>query len=100
MSHYVLVGDAWLGGWCWRTVARLLRYRGRDVCPATLAGLGERVHLASPQVDLDTHITDVTNLIEFEDWSRGDPKNICRRWSTGMGWSTADHSDEEVLGGG
>jgi pimeloyl-ACP methyl ester carboxylesterase len=25
------------------------------------------VHLASAQVDLDTHITDVVNLIEFED---------------------------------
>jgi pimeloyl-ACP methyl ester carboxylesterase len=29
--------------------------------------LGERVHLASPQVNLDTHITDVVNFIEFED---------------------------------
>jgi pimeloyl-ACP methyl ester carboxylesterase len=29
--------------------------------------LGERVHLASPEVNLDTHITDVVNLIEFED---------------------------------
>ncbi len=67
MSHYVLVGGAWLGGWCWCPVARLLRDRGHDVYPATLTGLGERVHLANPQVDLDTHITDVKNLIEFED---------------------------------
>jgi len=29
--------------------------------------LGERVHVASPEVNLDTHITDVVNLIEFED---------------------------------
>src|SRR5918997_1488142 len=29
--------------------------------------LGERVHLASPEVDLDTHITDVVNLFQFED---------------------------------
>jgi hypothetical protein len=100
VSHYVLVGGAWLGGWCWRPVARLLRNRRHDVYPATLTGLGERAHLANPQGDLDTHITDVTNLIEFEDWSRGDPKNICRRWSTGTSWSTAEHSDEEVLGDG
>ena len=67
MTTYVLVGGAWLGGWCWQRVARRLRDNGHDVYPVTLTGLGERVHLASPQIDLDTHITDVVNLIEFED---------------------------------
>jgi pimeloyl-ACP methyl ester carboxylesterase len=67
MTTYVLVGGAWLGGWCWQTVARRLRDEGHDAYPVTLTGLGERVHLASPQVDLETHITDVVNLIEFED---------------------------------
>src|SRR5215213_2536138 len=67
MATYVLVGGAWLGGWCWRRVARRLREEGHEVYPVTLTGLGERVHLASPQVDLETHITDVVNLIEFED---------------------------------
>lgn len=67
MTVYVLVGGAWLGGWCWQPVARRLRDSGHDVYPVTLTGLGERVHLASPQVDLETHITDVVNLIEFED---------------------------------
>jgi pimeloyl-ACP methyl ester carboxylesterase len=67
MTTYVLVGGAWLGGWCWQKVARQLRDDGHDVYPATLTGLGERVHLASPEVDLETHITDVVNLIEFED---------------------------------
>jgi pimeloyl-ACP methyl ester carboxylesterase len=32
----------------------------------TLTGLGERVHLGGPHVNLDTHITDLTNLIEYE----------------------------------
>ena len=67
MSVYVLVGGGWLGGWCWQEVARRLREEGHDVYPVTLTGLGERVHLASPEVDLETHITDVVNLIEFED---------------------------------
>lgn len=66
MTTYVLVGGAWLGGWCWQGVARRLRDNGHDVYPVTLTGLGERVHLASPEVDLDTHITDVVNLIEYE----------------------------------
>jgi pimeloyl-ACP methyl ester carboxylesterase len=67
MTTYVLVAGAWLGGWCWQPVVRQLRDNGHDAYPVTLTGLGERVHLASPQVDLDTHITDVANLIEFED---------------------------------
>ena len=66
MATYVLVGGAWLGGWCWQPIARRLREEGHDAYPLTLTGLGERVHLASPEVNLDTHITDVVNLIEFE----------------------------------
>ena len=67
MATYVLVCGAWLGGWCWQPIARRLREDGYDAYPVTLTGLGERVHLASPEVDLETHITDVVNLIEFED---------------------------------
>jgi pimeloyl-ACP methyl ester carboxylesterase len=67
MAEYVLVGGAWLGGWCWRPVARRLRDDGHDAYPVTLTGLGERAHLASPGVDLETHVTDVVNLIEYED---------------------------------
>jgi pimeloyl-ACP methyl ester carboxylesterase len=67
MAAYVLVGGGWLGGWCWQRVVRGLRDEAHDAYPVTLTGLGERVHLASPEVDLDTHITDVVNLIEFED---------------------------------
>src|SRR5918996_1291487 len=67
MSVYVLVGGGWLGGWCWQEVARRLREEGHDVYPVTLTGLGERVHLAAPEIDLETHITDVTNLLFYED---------------------------------
>jgi pimeloyl-ACP methyl ester carboxylesterase len=67
MATYVLVCGAWLGGCCWQPIARQLRNQGHDAYPLTLTGLGERVHLASPEVNLDTHITDVVNLIEFED---------------------------------
>jgi pimeloyl-ACP methyl ester carboxylesterase len=67
MATYVLVGGGWLGGWCWQPVARRLRDNGHDAYPVTLTGLGERTHLASSEVDLETHITDVVNLVEFED---------------------------------
>ena len=67
MTTFVLVPGAWLGGWCWQPVADQLRARGHHVYPVTLSGLGERVHLASPQVNLDTHIADIVNLLEYED---------------------------------
>src|SRR5215470_9787267 len=66
MATFVLVPGFWLGGWAWRSVARSLRAGGHEVYPVTLTGLGDRVHLASPEVDLETHITDIVNLIEFE----------------------------------
>jgi hypothetical protein len=62
MAAYVLVGGGWLGGWCWQQVARRLREEGHDAYPVTLTGVGERVHLASPEVNLETHITDVVIL--------------------------------------
>ena len=67
MATYVLVPGAWLGGWAWRDVAARLRARGHDVYPITLTGLGERVHLARPEVDLETHITDVVNTMQWND---------------------------------
>jgi pimeloyl-ACP methyl ester carboxylesterase len=67
MATYVLVPGAWLGAWAWRDVTRALRSRGHDVHPITLTGLGDRVHLARPDVDLDTHVTDVLNTMAFED---------------------------------
>lgn len=67
MATYVLVGGAWIGGWAWKDVARGLRAHGHDVYPSTLTGLGERAHLAHPEVNLETHIADVVNLIGYED---------------------------------
>jgi pimeloyl-ACP methyl ester carboxylesterase len=67
MATFVLVPGAWAGGWAWRPVARLLRGRGHEVYTPTLTGLGERVHLATPEVDLETHIQDVVNLLDYED---------------------------------
>lgn len=67
MATYVLVHGAFVGGWCWRWVTPHLRGAGHDVSTPTLTGLGERAHLASPQVTLDTHIDDIVNHIRFDD---------------------------------
>jgi pimeloyl-ACP methyl ester carboxylesterase len=66
-KNYVLVHGAWRGGWCWRRVAELLERGAHQVFAPTLTGLGERAHLLNPQIDLTTHITDVVNVIRYED---------------------------------
>jgi pimeloyl-ACP methyl ester carboxylesterase len=50
----------------WRGFANLLRADGHEVCAPSLTGLGERVHLAGPDVDLTTHVTDVENVFKYE----------------------------------
>ena len=67
MATFVLVQGAFVGGWCWRWVAPELQAAGHDVHATTLTGLGERVHLASSAVDLDTHIEDVVNVLHYRD---------------------------------
>jgi pimeloyl-ACP methyl ester carboxylesterase len=67
MATYVLVHGGGHGGWCYQRVARILRSHGHDVYAPTLTGLGERSHLLRPQIDLDFHITDIGNVLEFED---------------------------------
>ena len=71
MATFVLVTGKHFGGWSWKKVTPLLRAAGHEVWTPTLTGLGERVHLATPDVDLDTHVTDVVNLLVYED--------LCRR---------------------
>lgn len=69
MANFVLVHGAWHGGWCWQRVMAALQRGGHRVHAVTLTGLGERAHLLSPSINLDTHIDDVMNLIEAEELS-------------------------------
>jgi hypothetical protein len=63
---FVLVHGAAGGGWQWRRVADRLERQGCKVFTPTLTGLGERSHLLSKDVGLDTHITDVVNVVLWE----------------------------------
>ena len=88
MATYIIIHGAWAGGWQWRDVATRLQQTGHQVFTPTLTGLGQRVHLANPEVDLDTHIQDVANVLVYEDLYdvllvgyRGD--EFSRRSSTG-----------------
>jgi pimeloyl-ACP methyl ester carboxylesterase len=63
---YVFVHGMTGGGWDWQQVDRLLSEDGHRVYRPTLTGLGERMHLSHPDIDLTTHILDIVNLIRFE----------------------------------
>jgi pimeloyl-ACP methyl ester carboxylesterase len=67
MTTFVLVHGAWGGAHGWRKVRPLLREAGHEVFTPSLTGIGERSHLASPQVGLFTHVEDVVNTVFYED---------------------------------
>ena len=69
MTIFVLVHGSCHGGWCWKKVTPFLSKDGHNVYTPTLTGLGERSHLVSRNVGLDTHILDIIQVLEYEDLS-------------------------------
>ena len=67
MATFLVAHGAWSAGWAWKKMRPLLRERGHELWTPTYTGLGERVHLASNDVRLDTHIEDVVKVFEYED---------------------------------
>lgn len=84
---FVLVHGAFAGSWTWRRVADRLEQSGHKVFVPALTGLGERSHLLGKNVDLDTHISDVVNLIKWESLD-----NVCL-----VAWSYAGFVGSGVL---
>jgi len=68
MTTYVLVTGAWHGSWCWKRVREALTRQGHSVFTLTLTRLCERSHLMSPDINLETHIADIVNLIRRDNW--------------------------------
>src|SRR5438105_4201374 len=81
---FVLIHGAWHGGWCWRRVADLLEAKGHKVYAPSLTGNGDRSHLLSKDVILDTHITDIVNLFKWEDL-----KDVCLVAHSYGGWPSS-----------
>ncbi len=67
MAILVVAHGAWSSGWAWKKMRPLLREAGHELFTPSYTGLGEREHLAEPRVNLSLHITDVVNVLEFED---------------------------------
>jgi pimeloyl-ACP methyl ester carboxylesterase len=81
---FVLIHGAWHGGWCWRRVSDRLEKQGHKVFAPTLTGLGERSHLLSKEINLDTHITDIVNLFKWEEL-----RDVCLVAHSYGGWPTS-----------
>ncbi|MDX3102583.1 alpha/beta fold hydrolase [Nonomuraea angiospora] len=67
MATYVLIPGMCHGGWCFDELAGQLRSRGHRAYPLTLTGIAERGHLLTGGVNLDTHIQDVTGVLDAAD---------------------------------
>jgi pimeloyl-ACP methyl ester carboxylesterase len=68
MTTFVLVPGAWLGAWAWKKVVPLLHEKGHEVHTITLTGMGERVHLATKDISMETAIQDVLNVIKYNNF--------------------------------
>jgi pimeloyl-ACP methyl ester carboxylesterase len=92
MANFVLVHGAWHGAWCWRSVTPALIQSGHRAHAVTLTGLGERMHLLSPSITLETHISDVIHAIEAEELD--DVVLVVHSYAGMLGTAVADRHQE------
>lgn len=79
---FVLLHDAFQGGWVWRRVARALRDEGCEVHTPTLSGCGERNHQKiSEEAPIAVWLDDMESLFRYEEI--GDAVLVCSGF-TGM----------------
>ena len=67
MATFLVAHGAWSAGWAWKKMRPVLRARGHELFTPTHTGLGERAHLAAPEIDLETHIADILGVLQAED---------------------------------
>jgi pimeloyl-ACP methyl ester carboxylesterase len=67
MATFVVAHGAWSAGWAWKKMHPLMRAKGHELITPTYTGLGERVHLATSAIGLETHIQDMRLVLQFED---------------------------------
>lgn len=94
MANFILVHGAWHGAWCWRDVTQGLIRAGHRAHAVTLTGVGERAHLMSPAITLETHISDVVNAIEMEEM--GDVVLAVHSYAGMLGTAVADRMPQRL----
>jgi pimeloyl-ACP methyl ester carboxylesterase len=66
-TSFLVCHGAWSAGWAWKKMHPLMNAAGHRLVTPTYTGVGERIHLANPSIDLETHIQDILNVIKYED---------------------------------
>jgi pimeloyl-ACP methyl ester carboxylesterase len=64
---FVLAHGSWHGGWCWKKVADRLRAKGHAVYAPSYTGMGDRAHLLSKDITIDTFAEDLVQVIQGEE---------------------------------
>ena len=94
MANFLLVHGAWHGAWCWQRVLPGLMAAGHRAHALTLTGVGERAHLLHPQIDLETHITDVMAAMDAEEMS--EVVLVVHSYAGMLGTAVADRRPERL----
>jgi pimeloyl-ACP methyl ester carboxylesterase len=64
---FLVCHGAWSAGWAWKKMHPLMQAAGHRLVTPSYTGLGERAHLAHQGLDLESHIQDMLNVIQYED---------------------------------
>jgi len=67
VTTFLVAHGAWSAGWAWKKMHSRLAVGDDRLFTPTYTGLGERVHLAGPSIDLETHVQDMLAVLEHED---------------------------------
>ncbi|WP_082730727.1 MULTISPECIES: alpha/beta hydrolase [Pseudomonadota] len=67
MANFLLMHGGGMGGWTWKHMRAVLEAEGHTVFTPTFTGFGERIHLIGRDVGNATHVTDIVNVLHYED---------------------------------
>jgi pimeloyl-ACP methyl ester carboxylesterase len=67
MATFLLMHGGGMGGWTWKFVREILEAKGHNVFTPTFTGFGERSHLIGRDIGNETHVTDIVNVLHYED---------------------------------
>ncbi|MFS8204206.1 alpha/beta hydrolase [Streptomyces sp. CWNU-52B] len=95
-TTFVLVHGAWHSGQAWDRVVPLLAAAGHRVFAPSLTAHGDKAHLLSPEVGLDTHVDDVVGLLVEEDLT--DVVLVGHSYAGMVVSSAADRVPERIAG--
>jgi pimeloyl-ACP methyl ester carboxylesterase len=92
---YLICHGGWSAGWAWKKMRPLLHRPPASILfTPTYTGVGERAHLASPDVGLETHIRDILAVIETEELS--DITLIGHSYGGTVATSVADRARDRI----